>query len=117
MFVLKGPIEKYTSVKSGKLYAWFVGFQKAFDSVIHPGLRDKLKSLNINGKSYDMLCSTYSKSQTCVRIVEHRTDFFRSKVGVRQGDLSSPNLFKYFIYDLPMFLQNQSLIKPISQIV
>ena len=66
MFVLKSLIDKYTNMKGGKLYACFVDFQKAFDSVIHPGLQVKLKELNINGKFYDIVSSLYSKSKLCV---------------------------------------------------
>ena len=45
MFVLKSLIDKYTNMKGGKLYACFVNFQKAFDSVINPGLQVKLKEM------------------------------------------------------------------------
>ena len=86
----------------------FVDFRKAFDSVIHPGLQVKLKELDINGNFYDILSSLYNKSSVCFRLGEHRTDLFPSKVGVRQGDVLSPNLFKIFINDLPSYL-NDSL--------
>ena len=95
-------------MKGGKLYACFVDFQKAFDSVIHPGLQVKLKELNINGKFYDIISSLYSKSKLCVRLGENRTDFFDSMVGVRQGDVLSPNLFKIFINNLPKYLNGSS---------
>ena len=55
MFVLKRLTENYTNMKGGKLYACFVDFEKAFDSVIRPGLEVKLKELNINGKIYDII--------------------------------------------------------------
>ena len=108
MFVMKSLIDKCINVNGGKLYSCFVDFRKAFDSVIHPGLQVKLKELNINGKFYDILSSLYNKSSVCVRLGEHRTDLFPSKVGVRQGDVLSPNLFKIFINDLPSYL-NDSL--------
>ena len=55
MFVLKTLIDKYTSKASDKLYACFVDFKKAFDSVIHPGMKLKLKEFNISGKFYDVI--------------------------------------------------------------
>ena len=101
MFVLKSLIDKYINSKGRKLYSCFSDFHKAFETVIHPGLRVKLKELNIYGRFYDVLCSLYDKSNTCVRLGEDRTDFFASKEGVRQGDVLSPNLYKIFINDLP----------------
>ena len=82
MVVLKSLIDKYINSKGGKLYSCFVDFHKALDEVIPPGLKVKL---NINGKFYDILCSLYAKSNVCIRLGEHRTDFFESKVDVRQG--------------------------------
>ena len=61
MIVMKSLIDKYINVNGGKLYSCFVDFRKAFDSVIHPGLKLKLKELNINGKFYDILSSLYPR--------------------------------------------------------
>ena len=48
MFILKTLIDKYSSKTGvGGLYACFVDFRKAFDSVIHEGLRFKLLQLGI----------------------------------------------------------------------
>ena len=45
MFILKTIINKYCNTKEGRMFACFVDFQKAFDTVILPGI--KLKLLNI----------------------------------------------------------------------
>ena len=87
MFVMKSLFDKCINVNGGKLYSCFVDFWKAFDSVIHPGLQVKLKELDISGKFYNILCSLYAKSSVCVRLGEHRSDLFESKVGVCQGDV------------------------------
>ena len=79
------------------MYYYFVDFHKAFDTVIHPGLKVKLRKLNINGKFYDILCSLYAKDNQCIRLGEHRTDFFEPKVGVRQGMYLAQICLKYLL--------------------
>ena len=47
MFVVKTLIDKYTNKASDKSYAGFVDFKKAFDSVIHPGMKLKLNLTSV----------------------------------------------------------------------
>ena len=91
-------------------------FRKAFDSVIPPGLHVKLKDLGINGQFYDILCCLYAKSSVCVRLGEHRTDLFESKVGVRQGDVLNPNLFKNLMNDLPSYINDTPDPVPVNDL-
>ena len=104
MFVLKFLIDKYTDKAGDKTFACFVDFKKAVDSVIHPGMKIKLKEMNISGKLYDIINSMYSKTKLCVRLGDSHTKHFKSDIGVRQGDVLSPNLFKIFINDPPSYL-------------
>jgi hypothetical protein len=46
----------------------------------------------------------YSYSTSCVKINDKLTEFFATKLGVKQGDNLIPNLFKIFINDLPSYL-------------
>ena len=46
---------------------------------------------------------TYSKS--CIKIDNCMTDPFPVELGVKQGDNLSPNLFKFFLNDLPNYLE------------
>ena len=68
MFVLKTLIDKYTNKGGDKLFTCFVDFKKAFDSVIHPGMKIKLKELNISGKFHDVKNSMYSKTKLYVTV-------------------------------------------------
>ena len=87
MFVLKTFIDKYNGGRGGgKLFACFVDFKKAFDKVIHSGIKYKLLKYNISGHFYKILSDMYSKSQLCVKIGNYLTPNFNSPVGVRQGD-------------------------------
>ena len=100
MFILK-----HLLINIGSLYACFVDFRKAFDSVIHDGLRFKLLELGIGTKFYNIK-NMYHSSQSCVRLGNGLTDPLKLGVGVRQGDVLSPNLFKIFINDLPKYLHS-----------
>lgn len=48
-----------------------------------------------------MIKNMYQKTQLCVKTQNQLTPSFPGEVGVRQGDILSPNLFKIFINDLP----------------
>jgi hypothetical protein len=109
MFVLKTLIYKYNSGKGGKLFACFVDFKKAFDKVIHSGIKYKLLKYNISGHFYKILSDMYSKSQLCVKRGNYLTPNFNSSVGVGQGDALNPNLFKIFINDLPNIFKHEML--------
>ena len=106
VFVLKTLIDKYINRKGGKLFACFIDLKKAFDTVIHEGIKYKLLKHNITGPFYNIIKNMYSKNSLCLRLNDQITPFFKSSIGVRQGDVLSPNIFKLFINDLPdMFVQ------------
>ena len=101
IFVLKTLIDKYTHGSNRKLFACFIDLRRAFDTVIHAGIRYKLLQYNIAGRFYSIIKDMYQKNQLCVKIDNHLTPMFRSFTGVRQGDILSPNVFKIFLNDLP----------------
>ena len=104
MFVLKCLIDKYASSYRNKMYTCFIDFKKAFDTVTYPGIKYKLLQLGIGGYFYRIIDSMYSNSTLCVKIDDNITNSFQSYVGVRQGDVLSPNLFKIFVNDIPKYL-------------
>ena len=52
-------IDKYVHNHNGKIYACFVDFRKAFDSVWHNGLLSKLLQINLGGSFYNLIKSLY----------------------------------------------------------
>ena len=76
-------VDKYCtcSTKEGRLYACFIDFQKAFDSVIHCGLTLKLLQLNVGCKFYNIINNMYSKSEACVKTGDLLTASFPIKLG------------------------------------
>ena len=65
MFVLKTLIDKYINKKGGKLFACFVDFRRAFDTVIHEGIKYKLLKSGIGGNFYSIIKDMYSKNDLC----------------------------------------------------
>ena len=105
MFILKCILDEYCHKKEGRVFACFVDFQKAFDTVIHTGLKIKLLESGVGTLFYNIINQMYKVSRSCIRIHNSITDFFTVNMGVKQGDNLSPNLFKIFINDLPNCLE------------
>ena len=106
MFILKSILESHCSDRNGRVYACFVDFRKAFDTVIHTGIKIKLLQTGVGSKFYNIVKNMYNTSTSCIRLKNGVTDSFPVSVGVKQGDNLSPNLFKIFINDLPCYMQN-----------
>ena len=100
MFVVRTLLDKYFS-KGSKLYACFIDFAKAFDTVMHSILLYKLCSIGISGPFYHVLKNMYKDNYAHIRIKQMLSPTVSPEIGVRQGDNLSPNLFKIFINDLP----------------
>ena len=96
--------------KTRKLYACFIDFQKAFDSVWHEGMFRKLENLGINGNFLNLIKHIY-KSMTCnVKIDNKCTQSFRYEKGVQQGNPLSPLLFNLFINDIFQAMKNDNMV-------
>ena len=91
-----------------KIYACFVDFRKAFDSVWHQALFYRLIKNNIGGHFYGLIQDLYSNTKCAIKQSEGITPFFPYKNGVRQGCILSHLLFNIYINELPkLFEHNQ----------
>ena len=77
-----------------------VDFSKAFDTVWRDALFYKLLKLGIRGPFAEMLKNMYSKSSVQIKLREGLTAHFHDNIGVKQGCVLSPTLFKIFISDI-----------------
>ena len=106
VFTLKTLIDKYVHFHKEKVYACFVDFRKAFDSVWHEGLFYKLLKVNIGGNFYNLIKSLYYNSSCSIRVGGNKTRSFSYSRGVRQGCILSPLLFNLYINNLPYLFEN-----------
>ena len=91
------------------MYACFIDYEKAFDTVWQQGLLLKLKKLGINGKFYKVIKSLYENIYSCVQINQTSySESFNCNKGIRQGDNLSPTLFSVFMNDIPNYLKDDN---------
>lgn len=74
-------------------FVTFIDLQKAFDTVDRELLQYCLLTHGIDGNFYHSIKSLYSNTESCVRLNDKYTDWFRCSVGVRQGDNLSPTYY------------------------
>ena len=100
LFVLKTLINHYNN-KGKKLFACFVDFKKAFDSVWRLGMIYKLLQMGMNRNYVKLIQHMYDQSNQSLKINQGLSRSFATHRGVRQGCILSPRLFNLFINDLP----------------
>ena len=96
-------IDKYINAGTSKdLFACFVDFKAAFDSVWREGLFFyKMLHMGIRGNLLNLLRNMYDKVMYSMKIDGKISKPFLSRVGFKQGCVLSPLLFDMFISDLP----------------
>ena len=107
---------KYKKLKQ-PVYAVFVDFRKAFDSVCREALFLKLAKLGINGKVFDVLKHMYQNSTGQIKLSGFLSKKFDINKGTEQGHPLSPDLFKIYIRDLSSRLDHENCPKLLNQLV
>ena len=100
LFTLKALVKKYVTIGEKKLFACFVDFKKAFDSIWHEGLFHKISNYGITGNLLNFIRNIYKKTNCAVKVGDRITSFFPFTKGVRQGCPMSPILFNLYINDI-----------------
>ena len=110
IFILRSMITKYVFNKLKKsknyLFACFVDFSKAFDTVWRDGLLLKLLKIGIGGNFYSIIKSIYRSTKYSIKLQSGTTELFESNRGVKQGCNLSPQLFNLFIDDISNSIDN-----------
>ena len=103
IFVLKTLIDFY-KIHKKPLFACFIDFRKAYDSVWREGLFFKLIQYGCSKNFVRILLSMYSSVNYKVKLSSGSTPVFSSNIGLKQGCNMSPSLFNVFINDIPELL-------------
>lgn len=104
-FTLQALISKYRSKPRGKLYAAFVDFKAAFDSLHRTKLWSVLQKSGMKGKLFRSMPSIYKSVKACLRANCALSEYCNCYLGLRQGCMISPILFLLFINELSTVIQ------------
>ena len=96
LFTLHQIIESYIE-KGKELHICYIDFEKAFDRVWQTGLWHCMSFFGFPDKYIRLLQTLYNQSLSAVRVNGSLTDWFSTKVGVRQGCIISPQLFNILL--------------------
>ena len=88
--------EKYLA--NGKDVFWaFMDLEKAYNTIDRHGMWQMLRVYGVGGKLLKAVQSFYVDSRACVRVGNDLSEWFPVFVGLRQGCVMSPWLFKVYM--------------------
>ena len=103
IFILKEICSNF-NLSGSPVYVAFLDAEKAFDTVCHWILFDKLLQRGIPSVFVRILLYWYSYQEFYVKWASELSSSFRVSNGVRQGSILSPTLFNVFMNDVSVQL-------------
>ena len=105
IFNLKMIVEKYIEAQKD-IYACFIDYSKAFDTVNHEKLIECLKTTDIDQSDIALIANLSWERDTKIRIGNDMSESVKIKRGVRQGCVLSPSLFNLYTEQFSNKLMN-----------
>ena len=88
--------------------AVFLDFSKAFDTISHRILLDKLKAIGVSGRLLRVLTSYLSNRKQYVDIDGHKSSLLDIFSGIPQGSILGPLLFLVYVIDLTVNVRSST---------
>ena len=111
MFIFRHLIDLHFKQRQNNIFAAFIDFEKASDTVWRDALLHKLLKTGIHGTMFKIIRSMYSDTYYGVKCSDGHTPFFLSVTGVRQGYNLSSILFNLFLNDITKLFQTLMVLK------
>lgn len=100
IFLLQTIIAKVVKKNKRKLYAVFIDFKKAYDTVDRSKLFRRLQNVGINGIFLKNIKAMYETISYKIKLKDGYLDPIKSNLGLKQGCPLSPMLFNLYIDDV-----------------
>lgn len=110
IFILSSVIQLHLRMRGRKIFAAFVDFKRAFDTINHNILWPKLYRLGISAKYLRLLKKLYDRATVRIKSNNKYTETFDISCGVLQGEPLSPILFSLFISDIEEFFKSKGSV-------
>jgi hypothetical protein len=107
IFVLQTLIYQQIEFYNKKMFALFVDFQAAFDSVPHMKLWHKLSQIGVSSKVIRLFSCLYRNASLTVEVGGRSTEPIPVMKGVLQGETASPLLFGLFVNDMEQYFRER----------
>ncbi len=100
IFLLRTMVEKVVKKNRGKLYAVFIDFKKAYDTVDRRKLFTRLRDIGVGGLFLINIKAMYENISYKIMLGDGYLDPITSNLGLKQGCPLSPMLFNLYIDDV-----------------